>query len=618
MTDPFKDFLEELERRRRGDETPAAPSADEAEGDAPPPARPRARRPSSGSGVNFTRPKLSLRSLFFPALFGLFLIGGPIIGLLTDARWFESLGAGDIFWQRLQIQGSLFAASTLASLIFLLLMISVASVIARRGGAAPSEPSEQAPRPEREPLVNERGQIRIDGLGEALRDLLSAGAGGGGTAAAVGSGVLRIGALVVALFIGVQVAVNWEAISLWQNAVPFDPSGTPVVDPVFGRDVSFYFFELPVLRLAQGVGVTLLIAGTIAAGLRYLPAIGARGLGFVGTLPRLHLALMIGGVLLATAYGYQLDKLELVYSSTGVATGVSYADNAARLPGLDILTGIAAIAAAFLIGAALTRTVWPLTLTALIWVGASGVLGGLYPEFVQRFQVQPNEFALEEPYIANNLKMTRLGFGLDGWSELQYDGEASLTADVVATDAETFANARLWDYRPLQQTLDQLQTVRQYYNFADVDVDRYTISGEQRLVMLSARELNPDRAQQSAAWVNRRITFTHGIGVAMVPVAEVGSGGLPRLIIRDIHPSPQTVHPWSVNRASTSVSLMTIGSLLAPRRQSLTTPLAKARLIRTASRPVMRQPAGVERTASHSVPLPTASSLPHGLAISTF
>jgi hypothetical protein len=137
--------------------------------------------------VNFTRPKLSLRSLFFPALFGLFLIGGPIIGLLTDARWFESLGAGDLFWQRLQIQGALFAGSTLASLIFLLLMIWIASVIARRGGATPSEPSEQAPRPEREPLVNERGQIRIDGLGEALRDLLSAGAGGGGTAAAVGS-----------------------------------------------------------------------------------------------------------------------------------------------------------------------------------------------------------------------------------------------------------------------------------------------------------------------------------------------------------------------------------------------------------------------------------------------
>ena len=172
----------------------------------------------------------------------------------------------------------------------------------------------------------------------------------------------------------------------------------------------------------------------------------------------------------------------------------------------------------------------------------------VYPEFVQRFQVQPNEFALEEPYIANNIKMTRLAFGLGGWSETQYDGEAELTPEAIANDAATFADARLWDYRPLQQTLDQLQTVRQYYNFADVDVDRYTINGEQRLVMLSARELNPQRAQQSSTWVNRRIAFTHGIGVAMVPVAGVSSGGLPQLIIRDIPPvstdgAPQVTEP---------------------------------------------------------------------------
>ncbi|MEY3655214.1 MAG: hypothetical protein RIS15_155, partial [Chloroflexota bacterium] len=238
MTDPFKDFLEELERRRSGGETPTqATSNGEAGDDAPPPARPRARRPAAGGGSNFTRPKLSVRSLFFPALFGLFLIGGPIIGLLTDARWFESLGAGELFWQRLQIQGALFAGSTVVSLIFLLGMIGVASLIARRGGTPPAEPKEQAARPEREPLINERGQIRVDGLGEALRDLFSAGSGGGSTVAAVGSGVLRIGALLVSLFIGAQVAANWEAISLWQNAVSFDPSGTPVVDPIFGRDI---------------------------------------------------------------------------------------------------------------------------------------------------------------------------------------------------------------------------------------------------------------------------------------------------------------------------------------------------------------------------------------------
>ena len=175
-------------------------------------------------------------------------------------------------------------------------------------------------------------------------------------------------------------------------------------------------------------------------------------------------------------------------------------------------------------------------LTLILWGSASVALTGLYPEFVQRFQVTPNEFALEEPYIANNLKMTRLAFGLDKWNELQYNGEETLTAAAIAKDAESFADARLWDYRPLQATLDQLQTVRQYYNFADVDVDRYEINGRQRLMMLSARELNPQRALQSATWVNRHIAFTHGIGIAMVPVSGVADGGLPELVIRDIPP----------------------------------------------------------------------------------
>ena len=556
MTDPFKDFLEELERRRSGRDASAAEGDNLSDDDGtPPPTRPRARRPSSGSGGGGVRPRLSLRSLLFPALIALFFVGSPIISLLTDARWFESLGAGALFWQRLQIQGTLFVSAALVSLLFLLATLFVAGLVSRRQGGGSADArgeSSEAPRP-RPPLVDERGQIRIDGLGDAVRELFAAGGGAGrggagATATRIGNGVLRAAAVLVALVIAAQVAVNWEAISLWQHAVTFDPSGTPVVDPAFGRDISFYLFELPILRLGQGLVVTLLVAATALTAVRYLPAIGARGLGFIGAIPRLHLAILVGGVLLATAYGYQLDKLELVYSSTGVATGVSYADQAARLPGLDILTGIAALAAAFLVGAALTRSTWPLTLTVLVWFGASGIFGGIYPEFVQRFQVQPNEFALEEPYIANNIKMTRLAFGLDGWSETQYDGEAELTPEAIANDAATFADARLWDYRPLQQTLDQLQTVRQYYNFSDVDVDRYTINGEQRLVMLSARELNPQRAQQSSTWVNRRIAFTHGIGVAMVPVAGVSSGGLPQLIIRDIPPvstdgAPQVTEP---------------------------------------------------------------------------
>ena len=537
MSDPFKDFLEELERRR-GNATPEA-SASEPESDTPA-SRSRARRPG-GSAPSGQRPafKLGFRTLFLPTLLVLVLVAGPIIALLTDARWFDSLGAGALYWQRLQLQGGLFVGGTLAALALLMLSLAAAGLIARRIGGTPtgSATSSDAPREPRTPLLDDSGNLQPDGIVDALRGLF--GADGDGTArsagATIGNGALRIGAVVVALLIGAQVAANWEQIALWQNAVPYAADGS-AVDPIFGRDISFYLFSLPVLRLAQGLGILLLGGATVLAALRYLPAIGARGLGGVGTLPRLHLALLVGAILLVTAYGYQLDKLELVFSQNGVATGVSYTDAMARIPGLDVLTAIAAIAAAFLVGAAVTRSTWPLVLTVTIWFGASAVLTGLYPEFVQRFQVSPNEYALEEPYIANNIRMTRLAFGLDGWTERQYDGADELTAAAIADNAESFADARLWDYRPLQQTLDQLQTVRQYYNFSDVDVDRYVIDGKQRLVMLSARELNPERALQSATWVNRRIAFTHGIGVAMVPVAGIASGGLPELIIRDIPP----------------------------------------------------------------------------------
>ena len=537
MSDPFKDFLEELERRR-GNGTPEA-NASEPESDAPA-SRTRARRPG-GSAPSGPRPtfKLGLRTLFLPILLVIVLVMGPIIGLLTDARWFESLDAGAIYWQRLQLQGGLFVGGTLAALALLLVSLFAAGLIARRLGSTPtgSATSSDAPREPRTPLLDDSGNLQPEGIVDALRGLFGADGDGavrsGG--ATIGNGALRIGAVVVALLVGAQVAANWQQIALWQNAVPYAADGS-AVDPIFGRDISFYLFSLPVLRLAQGLGTLLLGGATVLAALRYLPALGARGLGGVGTLPRLHLALLVGAILLVTAYGYQLDKLELVFSQNGVATGVSYTDAMARIPGLDVLTVIAAIAAAFLVGAAVTRSTWPLVLTVTIWFGASAVLTGLYPEFVQRFQVSPNEYALEEPYIANNIRMTRLAFGLDGWTERQYDGADELTLEAIAENAESFADARLWDYRPLQQTLDQLQTVRQYYNFSDVDVDRYMIDGKQRLVMLSARELNPERALQSATWVNRRIAYTHGIGVAMVPVAGVASGGLPQLIIRDIPP----------------------------------------------------------------------------------
>jgi len=226
-----------------------------------------------------------------------------------------------------------------------------------------------------------------------------------------------------------------------------------------------------------------------------------------------------------------------VYSTQGGSfVGVSYADQAARFLAFDVLTLISAFAGAFLVIGAFTRTMFPLAAVVIVWLSATVVLGSIYPGLIQRFQVEPDQLAKESQFIGNNIGMTRLAFGLDSWSLLEYNGEAPLTSQAVAKETATFQNARLWDYRPLQSTLDQLQTVRQYYIFTDVDTDRYQIEGAKRQVMLSARELAPERNPAGGTWVNQRVTFTHGIGVTMVPVNAASEAGQPHLIVRDLPP----------------------------------------------------------------------------------
>ena len=259
---------------------------------------------------------------------------------------------------------------------------------------------------------------------------------------------------------------------------------------------------------------------------------------------------MLGGLyLLTVAAGYQLDKLELVYSTRGFATGVSYTDQAAQFFAFDALTIVAGLVAALLVGGAFTRWIWPLGAGIAVWFGLSILLGRVYPEVIQRFTVEPNQYAQEQPYIANNIGMTRLAFNLDGWEDQSYGGATPLTAEDLVDEKATFQNARLWDYRPLQTTLDQLQTVRQYYDFYDVDVDRYVVNDETRQVMLSARELAPERNPQAGSWVNQRIVFTHGFGIAMVPVNEVDSQGLPE-VLHPRHAAPVGARGAAGHRAA--------------------------------------------------------------------
>jgi hypothetical protein len=470
------------------------------------------------------------------------LLASVGIDLWTDIIWYQSVGFESVLFTRLGAQLGLFAAGLLLALVVLLGNLWLAGKL-----APPPDPAKP-------------GRLRdwTDRLSEAQRRAEQS-SRLGGSGGPLGGGprqpsgptfvfeaddmpdLVPIGTWVIALFaallaIGVAgaVATSWETLLLWVNRVPFSPTAS-VTDPVFGRDISFFLFEMPFFRFVQSLLNGLLLAALAIAGARYLLAATRGGEVFI-TRVRVHLAVLAGLYLLSVAFGYQFDKFELVYSTQGVATGVSFTDANARFMAYDVLTFLSGIAAALLVAAAFTRWIWPLALVVTVWFASSLLLGRLYPELVQRFSVDPNTFAQEEQYIANNLAMTRLAFDVEDWDSRSYGGTALLTREAIENEADTFTNARLWDYRPLQTTLDQIQVVRQYYDFVDVDTDRYIIDGELRQVMLSGRELAIERNPQAASWVNQRIIYTHGIGLAMVPVNEVTQEGQPRLWIRDLPP----------------------------------------------------------------------------------
>ena len=465
-------------------------------------------------------------------LFLLFSIG---IDLWTDALWFQSVGFDAVFWTRLTAQLGLFALAGLGSLaiiggnLVLAGRLAPAATTGSRGGGTFRDLFQRLS----EAAEQERGsRYRVDqprpvALGtDDIPDLTPL------------AGAALIGlAVLIALTIGGSVASAWETILLWANQVPFSPDpANPVVDPVFGRDIGFFLFDLPFLRLVQALFNGIVLASLIAVATRYLVSASSGGMDFT-TPVRVHLGVLAGLFLLSIAFGYQLDKYELAYSSRGFVTGVSYTDQNAQFFAYDVLTVVSGLAAAFLIGGAFTKMLWPLGFTVAIWFLASLVIGRAYPEAIQRFTVAPNQFAQEERYIRNNIAMTRLAYGLDDWEDDRpFRGEAKLSESIIESEADTFRNARLWDYRPLSQSLDQLQTVRRYYDFHDVDTDRYVIDGEQRQVMLSARELALDQNPGATGFVNQRINFTHGIGAAMVPVNEVANEGQPRLFIGNLPP----------------------------------------------------------------------------------
>ncbi len=480
------------------------------------------------------------------AIFLLFSVG---IDLWTDAEWYQSVSFDSVFWTRLIATFGLGVGAFVVALGVLLGNIWLAGRLAPVGDGSGGGLRSIVDRLNDAARAADEGRGRGGSAFSGGRSPFGdrgAGTGRGGQAIVFEAGDLpdltplagwALGglAIFIALIVAASVSGAWETVLLWIHRVPFSPTAS-VTDPIFNRDIGYFLFELPFLRLIQGLFNGLIVAALLVTLTRYLISASSGGLVF-GTPIRLHLAVLGALFLLSVAFGYQLDKLELVYSTRGVATGVSFTDQNAQFMAYDVLTVISGMAAALLVGGAFTRVLWPLGLTIAVWFLASIIIGRLYPEAIQRFTVDPNKNAQEARYVGNNIAMTRLAYDLESWQDIPFQGDQILTEAQIEAESDTFQSARLWDYRPLRTTLDQLQTVRKYYDFTDVDTDRYVINDVQRQVMLSARELAIEQNPDATGWVNQRIVFTHGIGAAMVPVNEVTNEGQPRLLIGNIPPT---------------------------------------------------------------------------------
>jgi uncharacterized membrane protein (UPF0182 family) len=330
---------------------------------------------------------------------------------------------------------------------------------------------------------------------------------------------------------------RWELVLNALNSTPFDTR-----DPLFDHDVAFYVFQLPLWSSLYSWLMTILILSGLAVIAVYFSARGIQiSPGGVAISPRArgHLLILAALVLLLKAAGYRLAMFDLLFSQRGVAFGAGYADVHAQLPVLKALVVLAGLVAILCLLTIRLRS-WVLPLGSVAALVGVAILGGVvYPGVMQRYRVSPNEIVTEKPYIDFNIRYTRLAYGLDNIEEREFPAEETLSLSDLRRNEATLKNIRLWDTAPLLATYSQLQEIRTYYKFTDIDVDRYQINGEYRQVTLSPRELS-SRDLPSRIWINERLTYTHGYGAVVGPVNRVTREGLPEFWIKDIPPVAST------------------------------------------------------------------------------
>jgi uncharacterized membrane protein (UPF0182 family) len=327
-------------------------------------------------------------------------------------------------------------------------------------------------------------------------------------------------ALLVGFFAGIGFSSSWRTYSLYLN----QPDTQGVTDPILGMPLGFFFFTLPVLQGISGWLFLISVLVMIAAVALFVTGVTVRlrGISLAGSL-----------VLIVIAFRMFLARYELLIADHSLFSGMRYVDDHVVSRGLLVTTVALLVAAGLLAfnksGVARTGLAIGIPVAAFI----VGVV--LVPWYVTTFVVRPNELARETPYIRHNIDYTRRAFGLDRVEEMPFDPRQTDAIFDAETHLPTLNNMRLWDWQALQDTLSAIQEIRTYYDFADVDIDRYVVDGQLNTMMLATREIDINKlAQGTRNWVNDRLTYTHGYGVTMNSASDFTRDGLPELILSDM------------------------------------------------------------------------------------
>ena len=442
---------------------------------------------------------------------------GTVLSYYVDALWFDSLGYASVFWTRLNLQATIFGAFALITFLTVngvFLAIKPARFAEIIGGRI---------------LVNGQWvQLPI----EPILKLLALGV-----------------ALVTAFALGTSMMSSWTTLALFWNA----PQYNGILDPIFGKPLGFYLFALPAWQLVAGwllalTVIACLIAAAFALATARAPRLIERGFGATQIRLWRGLSICIAALLTILAVREYLGRFELLFQDQTIFAGVTFTDAHVNLAGMLVMCGALLVGAVIAVTCAVLARGPRWLLLSVAPAVICYVIVGLIAWYVSTFIVKPNQLVRERPFIEHNIEMTRRAYALDRIELHPFPADTTVEALDAADNQTTLGNIRLWDSRALQDTLRQIQEIRTYYDFPDIDIDRYMVAGSVRQMMLAARELNVNKLPESSRnWINEKLIYTHGYGVTMNPVNGFTPEGLPTLVLSNM-PIQSTIPGLTIRR----------------------------------------------------------------------